>query len=371
MGKKVARRRRVGKEIRLLDEEVAFVGVDVHKKTYSVCVYTEQRGAVASWTQPASPVALVRRLEPVRAQIAWIVYEAGPTGYALVRQLRAADFPTDVIAPSKTPSAPGRSGKGDRRDAAELAFLASKRMLTAIYVPTPEEEADRQVVRRRSQLARDLRRSKHRIKSFLLQHGLPGFEHWSKKAVEALHTLSLCPYLRFCLDSHLADYDHLRAQLDAADRQVAEVARTERHAAPVELVCRVPGVGPVVAMTVRTELPRPERFQRPEQVASFTGLAPCVRQSGERTRNGPILKTGSRSLRSVLVEAAWQWVRRDPAANALYRDLLAATASPNKAIVGVARHLAILLWTILTTGAVYTPPPPVEEGERVEPAGQT
>ena len=62
MGKKVARRRRVGKEIRLLDEEVAFVGVDVHKKTYSVCVYTEQRGAVASWTQPASPVALVRRL---------------------------------------------------------------------------------------------------------------------------------------------------------------------------------------------------------------------------------------------------------------------------------------------------------------------
>jgi transposase len=370
MGSKVTRSADTGKGIRLLDGERAFVGVDVHKKSYSVCLWTEERGAVASWVQPARPAALAARLEPIRAQVAWVVYEAGPTGYGLVRHLRAAEFPADVIAPSKTPSAPGRSGKGDRRDAAQVAFLAAKRMLTAITVPTPEEEADRQVVRRRNQLARELRRTKHRIKSFLLQHGLPGFERWSRKAVEALRTLALGPGLRWSLDSLLADYDHLRAQLKAADGQVAQLARTERHAAAVELVCHVPGVGPTVAMTVRTEVLHPERFEGPEQVASFTGLAPCVRQSGERTRSGPILKTGNRFLRCLLVEAAWQWVRHDPAAKALYRHLVAATASPNKAVVGVARHLVILLWRILTTGAVYTPPPAVEDGERGEPTAQ-
>lgn len=357
MGKKVAGSARRGKEVSLFDGEVAFVGIDAHKKTYTVCVYTEARGAVASWTQPATPLVLVRRLEPVRAQVAWAVYEAGPTGYALVRALRAAEFRTDVIAPSKTPSAPGRSGKGDRRDAAQLAFLGSKGMLTPIYVPTPEEEADRQVVRRRNQVARDLRRSKHRIKSLLLQHGLASFEHWSAKVVEGLRTLSLCPGLRLSLDSLLADHDHFQVQLKIADRHVAELARSERHAAAVERVCRVPGVGPATAMTLRTELPCPERFERPEQVASFTGLAPCVRQSGERTRSGPILKTGNRFLRCLLIEAAWQWVRNDRAAKALYGHLLAGTASPNKAIVGVARHLAILLWSILTQGLVYSPPP--------------
>ena len=295
MAKKVAQRRRRGKEIRLLEEEVAFVGVDVHKGTYSVCVHTEGRGAVASWVQPASPEALVRRLAPVRGQIAWVVYEAGPTGYGLVRHLRAAGLRADVIAPSKTPSAPGRSGKGDRRDAAQVAVLAAKGMLTSIRVPTPEEEADRQVVRRRNQAARELRRTKHRIKSFLLQHGLPGFERWSRKAVEALRGLSLCWQLRFCLDALLADYDHLVAQLEAADKQVAELARTERHAAAAEGMCRVRGVGPAVAMTMRTEVLEPERFDGPQAVSSFTGLAPCVRQSGERTRSGPILKTGNRS----------------------------------------------------------------------------
>jgi transposase len=368
MAKKVNHSSRRSKTIRLLDGERAFVGVDVHKKTYAVCLWTEGRGAVASWVQPASPEALVRRLEAVRGQIAWVVYEAGPTGYALVRYLRAAGVRSDVIAPSKTPSAPGRSGKGDRRDAAQLGRLAAKDLLTAVGVPTLEQEADRQVVRRRNQLARELRRAKHRIKSFLLMHGLPGFGHWSRKAVEVLRTAELSAPLRWCLDSLLADYDHLRAHLGAADAQVAELARTERHAAAVAKACGVPGVGPAVAMTLRTELHAPERFTGPAAVASFTGLAPCVRQSGERTRSGPILKTGNRVLRCLLVEAAWQWVRHDPGAKARYRQLLAATGTPNKAIVGVARHLAILLWRLLTTGTVYTPPPAVEDGEAADGA---
>ena len=70
IGKTVAGSRRVGKEIRLLAEEAAFLGVDVHKTTYSVCVWTEGREWVTQWTQPADVEALCRRLEPVRAQIA-------------------------------------------------------------------------------------------------------------------------------------------------------------------------------------------------------------------------------------------------------------------------------------------------------------
>jgi transposase len=340
--------RRRGKPIRLLDEEVAFIGVDVHKKTYSVCVYTEERDIVTTWVQPSDPAALAARLGAVRAQVARVVYEAGPTGYGLARHLRAADFPVDVVAPSKTPAPRSRSGKGDRRDAKDLARLAAKDMLTPIYVPTAEQEADRQLARRREQLARQVRRVKHRIKSFLLQHGLPGFGGWTHEAIGRLRSVPLCPQLRFCLDSQLADLEHAQAQLQAAEREVARLARSERHAPVVEALRRVPGVGVVTAMAIRTELLEPERFTGPAQVASFTGLAPCVRRSGEQIRSGPILKTGSRSLRRLLVEAAWRWKSRDPAAGRLFSRLLRATASSKKAIVGVARHLVILLWRILT-----------------------
>ena len=361
MGNRVAGRRRVGKEIRLLAEEVAFVGVDVHKKRYQVSVWTEGREWVAQWTQPADSEALCRRLEPVRAQVAHVVYEAGPTGLSLVRMLRARGFSADVVAASKTPMASGRSNKSDRRDAGQLARLDAKGMLTAIYVHTPQEEADRQVLRRREQVRGDVSRTEHRIKSFLLQHGVAepaGLGHWSRAAVAALRGQVLVRELGRCLASLLRDLDHGHRELAAAAQDVRELAAGERHAAAVERMCSVPGVGVITAMTFATELPHPERFTTPETLGAITGLAPRVSRSGETAKGGPILKSGNSRLRRVLVQASWQWVRRDPAAEELFRHLLGETGCAQKAVVAAARHLAILLWHLVTTQSTYTPGQP-------------
>jgi transposase len=358
MGKRVAGSRRVGKELRLLPEEVAFVGVDVHKRTYQVSVWTEEREWVAQWTQPADAEALCRRLEPVRGQVAHVVYEAGPTGFGLARTLRAHGFSADVVAPSKTPVASGRSNKSDRRDARAMSRLDGKGMLFEVYVLTPQEEADRQVLRGREQVVGDVGRTQRRIKSLLLQYGLgepAGLRYWSAAAVAQLRGLAVLEELRFCLDQLLGDLEHGRAQLSAANRQVRALAAKERHAAAVRYMRSVPGVGVVTALTFATELPHPDRFERPEAIGAITGLAPRVSRSGETVKGGPILKTGNPRLRRVLVQASWQWVRRDPAAKGLFKHLVSETGSAQKAIVGVARHLAILLWHLVTTKSFYTP----------------
>src|SRR3954471_10591003 len=90
--------------LRLDPGEVAHVGVDVHKASYHVAVVSDRRGLVATWTQPADPGLLVERLKPITAQVAQVVYEAGPTGFSLVRGLRAAGLGAEVIAPSKIPT---------------------------------------------------------------------------------------------------------------------------------------------------------------------------------------------------------------------------------------------------------------------------
>lgn len=360
MRKKVPGSRRVGKEVRLLEREVAFVGVDVHKRSFSVAVWTEARGEVAAWSQPSNASLLCRRLEPVRAQVGRVVYEAGPTGYGLCRALRAAGFAADVIAPSLTPRAPGPAAKCDRKDCRELAFLAGKGMLRPVAVPTPEEEADRQLVRRRDQAVGWRRRVKHQIKSFLLQHGIAepaGLRYWSQAGVRALRGLRLLPGLRLALDSLLDELASATEQYKRLTRQVRDLADTERHAARVALLRRVPGVGLVTAMTFATELPHPEHFPSSPKLTAYLGLAPSVRQSGQTEHRGPLMKAGNRRVRTVLIEAAWQWRRYDPAAQARYRHLLANTKKANKAIVGVARHLGILLWRIATTGALYSPAP--------------
>jgi len=357
MARKITRKKKSSK-FALREDETAFVGLDVHKKSFTVSVWTPQRGTIANWTHPADALSLCRKLGPYRHQIQRVVYEAGPTGYWLCHTLKDAEFSVDVVAPSKTPHAPGRNGKSDRRDAQELARLAGKGMLTPIVVPTRQQEADRQLIRRRDKIIRQSRQAKQRIKSFLLQYHLPepkGLVHWSRAGVDALREIEMIDELRFTLDSLLVDLDHANAQTKAINRRLAALSRTDRHAAAATLLRRVPGVGLVTAMTYVLEFPSPESFATPAQVGSYMGLAPWSSRTGEHVRTGPIVKSGKKQLRSVLIEAAWQWRKHDPDARARFDHLARQTASANKAIVAMARHVAILLWRILTTGLAYEP----------------
>jgi transposase len=342
--------------LRLDTGEIAHVGVDVHKTSYHVAVITDLRGLVATWTQPANPDLLVVRLKPIGAQIAQVVYEAGPTGFALVRRLRAAGLKAEVIAPSKIPTMPGPEAKSDRLDCRKLAVFAQKALLRPVRVPDEQEEADRQVVRLREQLARKLRVAQQQIKAFLLQHGVAepaGLTHWTAAAVDAVRQLELEAELRFCLDVMLDERRHAVEQVARATRRLEELAKADRHRETVETLRTVPGVGPITAMTFRVELHEPSRFGDGGQVARMIGLAPQVLQSGPTRREGRLLKSGNARLRTVLIEAAWRWVAGDETAKARYRRLVASTGNGKKAIVGMARRLAILLWRMSQSREPY------------------
>jgi transposase len=335
--------------IRLDDGEVLHVGVDAHKATYHVALLSDRRGLVATWAQPAHPGLLAERLTPLREHIAQVVYEAGPTGFALVRRLRADGFRAEVIAPAKTPVTPGADPKTDRLDCRRLAVFAQKGLLQPVRVPTEQEEADRQVLRLREQLVRKSRSIQQQIKAFLLQHGVAepqGLACWSDAAVRALRGLELAAELRFCLDVMLDELDHARSQVARVTRRLRELARAERHRPALADLQSVPGVGPVTAMTFRLELPEPERFDHQGQVARMIGLAPQVIQSGQTRRSGRVLKSGNARLRTALVESAWRWVARDESAARRYRQLVANTGSGKKAIVAMARRLGVLLWRL-------------------------
>ena len=118
--------------------------------------------------------------------------EAGPTGFGLVRRLRGAGLKAEVIAPSKIPTMPGPEAKSDRLDCGKLAVFAQKGLLRPVRVPDEQEEADRQVMRLREQLARKLRVIQQQIKALLLQHGIAepaGLTHWTAASVDALRQL--------------------------------------------------------------------------------------------------------------------------------------------------------------------------------------
>jgi len=98
-------------------------------------------------------------------------YEAGPTGYALARELVRRGVQCVVAAPSKLPRASGDRVKTDRRDAEHLVRLLWAGELHAIRVPGAEEEALRDLVRARDAVRQDLMRCRHRLSKLLLRHG--------------------------------------------------------------------------------------------------------------------------------------------------------------------------------------------------------
>ena len=201
-----------------------------------------------------------------------------------------------------------------------------------------------------------LKRVKQQIKSFLLVHGIAepeGLRYWSAKAVEALGRMALREPLGFTLKTLLKELAFLDEQVAQIEQQMQGLAETGRHGAAVAVMDSHPGVGLITALSFRTELFDPGRFRDGKEVGQYVGLAPRVRQSGQTRRDGPISRTGRGPLRALLIQAAWRWIDKDKQAQAVFDRLVHNTGKSQKAIVGMARRLAIRLWRMQVTGELY------------------
>jgi len=133
---KLAKVDRFFKNVNLTSDDEVFVGVDVHKKSYHVALFLNDTPAI-DFRMAAEPKQLNKKLEPMACSIKDIVYETGPTGYGLARDLRKNKLPANVVATSKTPRPAGTDDKTDRLDSKKLAEYSAKGLLRPVAIPTP------------------------------------------------------------------------------------------------------------------------------------------------------------------------------------------------------------------------------------------
>jgi transposase len=253
-------------------------------------------------------------------------YEAGPTGYELHRLLVSLGVRCDVVAPALIPRRAGDRVKTDRRDAQRLARLHRAGELTAIRVPSPAEEAVRDLCRARADLVADRRRVRQRLKAFLLRHGrvYRAGRSWTQQHQQWLATQAFD-------DAALRlTYAHYRGVLHARDGELAAIEADlmgwcdrEPLAATVHRLAAYRGIADLSALVLAAEIVDWRRFPTAPLFMGFTGLIPSENSTGEATRPGHITKTGNRSVRTTLVEAAHAY-RHRPAVGALSRRVSAA-----------------------------------------------
>ena len=159
--------------------------------------------------------------------------------------------------------------------------------------------------------------------------------------------------LRFSIRVLFNELEHLRQLRKEILQQLRTLAKSNRYKKNVELLQTTPGIGLFTAIRLVLEWGDVSRFKRKEEFASFLGLVPSDYSSGEKERQGHITKQGNSNVRSWLVECSWMAIKQDPVLLDKYRRVLKSCGSKKKAIVAVARKLAIRLRRILMVGEPY------------------
>lgn len=351
------------------------VGLDVHKETTAVAVLRPGISEPDHRIVPTTPEAYRKLVKALGGDDIVFCYEAGPCGFDPYRMLSSLGVECDVIAPTLIPRRFGHKVKTDRIDARNLARLHRAGELTSIRVPTPQEEAVRDLIRLREDAKGDRRIAIQRLKSFLLRYGCRyprAHNGWSLPYERWVSTIRFDqPCAQEALDHLIAGVQTRHVALDAFDKRIDELAALPPLADAVPKLRAFKGIDTLTAATIAAEAGDFAQFVRATSFMAFVGLVPAEHSSGMREWRGSITKAGNAHVRRVLVEAAWAYRHRPAVGEKLRRRLeglppelvafswtaqlrlhsryqkLAATKHSNVAITAVARELAGFVWAAM------------------------
>src|SRR6266536_1706236 len=325
------------------------LGIDVHQEFYVVVM---QEGG----SNPKPPQRFAKggflywaaKLKQKSGAEIYAVYEACGFGFSLQRQLSALAIQCYVVCPQKLDEHNKRV-KTDGLDAKALClkldrFVQGNRdALAIVRVPTEEEERARAIHRQREQLVGARKRLEAQGRSLMVNHGLEPVQNWWKPHTFA--SLDVPQWMRELLGNSQPILVALQQKIAALTLQLQSVAAPNQPR----------GLGKMTSVVIDREIGDWHRFNNRRQIASYTGLCPGEYSSGNTRLQSCVTKHGNPRLRAALVELAWRLVRFQPDYRAVkkWRHLLAKGAlatggARKKAIVAVARQLAVDLWRIRT-----------------------
>lgn len=330
------------------------IGIDLHKRIIVACVMNDKREIVSEKKfrndQREEMKSYFKSFQPFQA--AFEATAAYDWFYELLTPLAkrvAIAHPKRlrIIAESKK--------KSDKVDAQVLAQFLALDILPESHCPSPFMKGYRELVRFRCQMQSRITSIKNRIRNILSRSNQDRKDLFSREGRAWLTHVKLKETARFQIDRLLEEL----ALFETHKKETEEKIRAYTKKAPARvtealaLVRTIPGVGEITADVVVSELGDVNRFPSQKDVCSYAGLAPGRRQTAEREINLPITKEGSRLLRWILVEAAWNAVRYSQKWERMYTTLCERTRNPNKAIVAVARKLLCVIYALLRDGRPY------------------
>ena len=287
-----------------------------------------------------------------------VALESGTSAFFVARELKRLELEPRVIDAHEVRRKTHRPKQNsDTRDAQELCEgLRRGFYRSVVHVPSPQIEALRITLSRRRHFIRIQTAEVNAVKRLLRGLGrnagtrgsLRTDVYWQWPFGSEVVPAELKLHLR----DHYALWHQAAECVRALDLRLGE--QTRQHRALIKRLETVPGVGPIVALTVLAVFSEVSRFPSAKHAASYGGLVPSTFQSGERDAHGHITKRGSSELRAMLCEAAHHARLRSHPLNPHFARVCARRGY-KAAVIAVAHRLCRILFAMLRDGHDFEP----------------
>jgi transposase len=320
-----------------------YIGIDLHSASFQACAVASDGGRCweEKFPRTDSGIAAFRQRCAPGARVA---IEATTPTWHFADAIHDVVAAVTVVDPLRTRLKAGYAAKTDRLDARRLADALRRDSVVGIYYPPGVVRELRELTRSRHTLVRTRTMLIQRLRAVLLRHGIQDATQrlTRGRGLAWLDTLVLPAQATASVTRVRRVLETVIAEVHAVDPLVEQTAARD----PIVAALRtVPGIGPILGVTIRAEIGDIARFATPAHLASYCGLVPRVDASAGYIRHGHITKHGSPWLRWALVEAAMCGARRqDPIGR--WGRRLAIRKGALKARVAMARALCEEIWRV-------------------------
>jgi transposase len=331
-----------------------FLGIDVHKRTYSVTAVSENK-IIKRASMPADKNVLLAFIRKhFSSSSVCSVYEAGFSGFGLHRFLEENGIKNTVVHAASIETAINNRSKTDKRDSERMAVQLSQGKLKCVNIPSNQREYWRTVTRLRLQYVGDRTRIACRIKSLLYYFDMIPYFHkgkTSRKWVTNLLNLELNEDLSYCLENLVQTWLKLDDSIKNIDKRLKDQAKKDSQINTVYM--SMDGLGLTSARILANELGNLIQFKSEKALSCWIGLTPTEHSSGDHKWLGHITRQGKPLIRGILVECAWKAIRINIDLASYFDRIVRNTGSRKKAIVAVARKMICQIRTKFIKGKTF------------------
>ena len=321
-----------------------YIGMDVHKKSLEVCI-VDQEGNRVKRCRLRNELESVLGYFDTIARPAGVALEASHNWGMLYDVLTDRGFDVHICHSKEAKMIGLASVKNDKVDAYKLATLLRVGLLPEAYVPDPESRELRSLVRGRASLKGHSTAIKNQVHAILRANWIdsPWSDTFGKSGRAFLKKVRIGECYRLVIATKLTILDRIQEQIALLDGEIVHRAHLDSRAM---LVTTAPGFAEFRAVMLLSEIVDISRFDRAENLVSYTGLNPREHSSGEKTRRGKISKEGSSWLRWIFVEAAHQAIKEEGKIRELYLRV-SERRGHNRGVVAAARELVVSIFWML------------------------